>query len=1373
MKYPFLVLVALFVSFCSFAALPPITGSASICVGSSSTLSNAVTGGTWTSGGPTVATIDAVSGVVSGVAVGTADITYTDGTDFAYAIVTVNALPAPITGVAATCAGSTSTLVDVTAGGLWTSTNPSVASIDFATGVATGVAAGTATISYVIPSGCASVVVFTVNVIPVISTGAPFICVGSTTSFSVTPTGGAWTTSPAGIATVSTGGLATGIMAGTTTISYVASGCTTTRSLTVNIGISAITGTPAVCVSAATTLSNPTTGGAWSSSSPAVAVVGGGSGIVTGNSVGTAVISYLMSGCVATRVVSVSSLPGLITGTASVCLGSSTVLTGTGSPSPTWTSGTPTVATVSSSGVVSGLTTGTSVITYNAAGCGSTTRIVTVNSTCSGTPVPGAVAVSASIVCSGTPLVLSLPGYTPVCGHAIQWQYSPDGITWSSLPGATTAPYTYVPTGAFYYRCGITCVSGGLSAFSGPAHVAVDFTIGTHSIIDAPSTSCDPTHFYVSACGVSASFSVTTFFGDGTSVSTPLSTTTLSDAHFYHTYSLPGTYTVTHIMYNGAVPEDTVTFDYNYKFCRTLPIKFYQDNNSNCVFDAGDIDNVAPVTTRIDSNGIPIDTIVATSGFFYKANGGPGTVYAFWPLSVEGGLVAPCPATGVLYDTINTYTNTYTTKQIGIRCGPVSGSFDLKIDATVSTGRHAQRIEMVVTNFYCTTITPVVTLNYNPKYGYFPSYSYTSPTPTTVSGTTITWTLAPIAANATRTVTVWLERPLTMGPWLVPGDTVSTMISVSPTTGDLTPANNVINRVDTVKSSFDPNDLAVSPEGFILPCTRLQYKVRFENTGNDTAHNIYVLDTLPADLDPSSLEVVIASHPMNIAVINDGVRNIARFEFPNINLLDSSHHNLCSGMFIFSIKAISSVADGTDIANQVGIYFDENPAVMTNTVHNTTGLGPILGPANVCIGYPASFFNSMPGGTWASSTPAVGTITGGGVVSGVTSGTTLISYTVYNSCTTRTATKEATVNPVVVPSVSIAASTSDTICAGTSVTYTYTSLFSGLTPAYTWRVNGTSVGSSASYTYMPTAGDTVTLALASSQACAIPSIVADTLPMTVIAMATPVAGISVSPDDTSCAGTPVTFTATPAYGGPTPGYIWFVNGIVAGTGATHVFTPATGDVVYCRMGSDFMCRLADTVNSSSITMTVDPLYIPDIAIAASPGLTIGMGDALTLTASVVNAGPDPVYEWLINGLVIPGANTNTFTSSTFSDYDSVVCRVTGSGICHITSFNYVFVSVLPVGVRSITVGHDVHLFPNPNKGGFTVSGIVGNEGGQAVSLTINNMLGQVLYNSAGYTEADGNFSQWVQLPGDLANGVYQLNLRTADEVRTFRFVVDK
>jgi hypothetical protein len=83
------------------------------------------------------------------------------------------------------------------------------------------------------------------------------------------------------------------------------------------------------------------------------------------------------------------------------------------------------------------------------------------------------------------------------------------------------------------------------------------------------------------------------------------------------------------------------------------------------------------------------------------------------------------------------------------------------------------------------------------------------------------------------------------------------------------------------------------------------------------------------------------------------------------------------------------------------------------------------------------------------------------------------------------------------------------------------------------------------------------------------------------------------------------------------------------------------------------------------------------------------------------------------------------------------------------------------------------LFPNPNKGGFTVSGIVGNEGGQAVSLTINNMLGQVLYNSAGYTEADGNFSQWVQLPGDLANGVYQLNLRTADEVRTFRFVLDK
>ena len=210
-----------------------------------------------------------------------------------------------------------------------------------------------------------------------------------------------------------------------------------------------------------------------------------------------------------------------------------------------------------------------------------------------------------------------------------------------------------------------------------------------------------------------------TFFGDGDSTLTALSTTTLSDAHIFHTYTLPGTYSVTQIMYNGATAVDTVTFNYVYNFCRTLPIRFYHDNNSNCIYDGADQLNVAAVSVRIDSNGVPVDTITATTGFFYKAYGAPGTVYAFRPYSVSGGLIVACPATTVIYDTIVSYTNTYQLKYFGVRCGAPTSGFDLKVNATSATGRHTQRFDIIVSNFYCSATSPVVKLTFSPKYGYF------------------------------------------------------------------------------------------------------------------------------------------------------------------------------------------------------------------------------------------------------------------------------------------------------------------------------------------------------------------------------------------------------------------------------------------------------------------------------------------------------------------------------------------------------------------------------------------------------------------------------------------------------------------------------
>lgn len=1367
------LVVLLLLSVVANAALPPITGTASVCEGSTTTLSNSTPGGTWISGAPAIATISA-AGVVSGVAAGTSNITYTDGVSSVYAVVTVNAVPAAIVGTSVICVGSSGTLTNATTGGLWTSSNPAVASVSFSTGVVTGTSIGTTVISYVIPSGCAAVKVLTVNPIPVTTVGSSVVCVGTSTTFTASPLGGVWTMSPLGVVSIGTPGI-TGLSAGVASITYIAGGCSTSRTITVNTAIAPITGVLSVCVGSATTLSNATTGGTWSSSNVGVAVVSSTTGIVTGNSLGTATISYTVGGCVTMAVVSVNTTPSGITGPASVCVGSTISLTGYGGVSATWSSGATSVATVGTGGVVTGVAMGTANITYNS-GCGVVSRVVTVNSSCAGTPVTGGVSASTSIVCSGTSLTLNLPTYTPVCGHAIQWQYSPDGLSWTTLPGATTVPYTFAPTAAYYYRCGITCVSGGTSAFSGPVFVGVDFSIGSYSVISSPDTACNATHFYIAACGVSPMFSVRTYFGDGDTLTTALSTTTLSDAHIYHNYSLPGTYTVKHILFNGTTPEDTVTFNYTHKSCRTLPIRFYFDANLNCVFDAGDSYNAAQVSVRIDSAGVPVDTITATGGFYYKAYGAPGTVYAFRPYAVEGGLVIACPGSAVIYDTIVSYVNTYVPKYFGIRCGSASSGFDLKVMSTTISGIHTQRFNIMVTNHYCTAASPTLTVKHSAKYGYFsgiyPCYM-TSPTPSTVAGNVVTWNLPAMAANSTTMVTLWVERTPAIGPYLTPGDTAYSEISVSPTTGDFDLSNNVINTVDTVRSSFDPNDIAVSPKGYILPCTQLQYKVRFQNTGNDTARNIYVLDTLSSDLDPSSLQAVISSHPMFVSVINDGVRNIAKFEFAGINLPDSSHHGLSEGMFLFNIKAKSTLADGNEIRNRVGIYFDENPVVMTNEVVNTGGIAPITGPSDVCIGYPAQFRDITKGGYWASSVAAVGTIGTAGVMSGLTAGTTVVSYTVTNACTSRTATKLVTVNPVVSPTISISSAPGDTVCAGTSVAYTAAFTYPGSAPVYTWRVNGVSVGSGPTYSYIPAVGDTVSVTLASSQACAMPSIVADTLPMTVIPMAMPMVTTGVSPDDTACEGTPVTFNATPSFGGPTPSYIWTVNSAVVGGSSSYVYTPTNGDIVVCRMVSNFRCRLTDTVNSASVHMTVDPLYIPVISLSASPGLTAPAGTPITITASVVNGGPSPVYEWLVNGLIIPGATTNSYTSSTFADYDSIVCRVTGSGVCSIISFNYVYVTITPVSVNDVTSGTELHLFPNPNKGGFNIRGTIGDQAGENVSFSVTNLLGQEVYAGSVETGSGGVIQHHIDLSDGVANGVYILTMASGENKKMFRFVVER
>lgn len=131
------------------------TGATSVCVGSTTTLTNTSGAGTWSSSGPGIASVGAGTGVVTGVSAGNVSIVYTlaCGASVSYNM-TVNATPAPITGVAGVCVGSTTNLVESIGGGTWSSGTPANGTVGSATGAVTGIAPGSTLITYAFATGC-------------------------------------------------------------------------------------------------------------------------------------------------------------------------------------------------------------------------------------------------------------------------------------------------------------------------------------------------------------------------------------------------------------------------------------------------------------------------------------------------------------------------------------------------------------------------------------------------------------------------------------------------------------------------------------------------------------------------------------------------------------------------------------------------------------------------------------------------------------------------------------------------------------------------------------------------------------------------------------------------------------------------------------------------------------------------------------------------------------------------------------------------------------------------------------------------------------------------------------------------------------------
>jgi uncharacterized repeat protein (TIGR01451 family) len=566
------------------------------------------------------------------------------------------------------------------------------------------------------------------------------------------------------------------------------------------------------------------------------------------------------------------------------------------------------------------------------------------------TNMPNAGVASASYNCMTGNYLLSLSGYS-CAGVALQWQQSANNTTWANLSGATTSTYLFAPTTAMYYRCAVTCISSAMTAYSGNIFFNPPGSTGFNSaVINNSDSACGAgAHFYVSTCAPSPSYTVVTYYGDGTSDITTMTTTTPCYANIFHSYGASGTYFVKQVLFDGSVPIDSTRFAFEYLRCSALPMRYYYDANNNCVYDAGDTKVIIPMSTAIDSDGVRIDTVVSTSGFNYRARGNDGTVYSFRPLlTAASGVLVNCPSTGFVNDTIQPGINSYPVKDMGLICGTAS-SHDFSVHAIMlGSGSHNQSGSIYVSNLTCLATNATITLIHSPKY----PFQSGTPTPTSVSGNSVTWNVAGLANFSSP---MHFSYSLEGAHGLTMGDTTQSYYSISPIVGDIDPSNNQFIIIDTITTSWDPNKISVTPSGYISAGTQLQYTINFENTGNDTAFFIHVMDTLSDFLDVRSLEIVAASHAMNLSVYNDDNHNIVKFDYPNINLLDSSHHGECDGMVIFNINIYPGLANGTVIYNRAGIYFDYNPVVMTNTAVDIIGIpnrvGSVLSDKDINI-YP-------------------------------------------------------------------------------------------------------------------------------------------------------------------------------------------------------------------------------------------------------------------------------------------------------------------------------------------------------------------------------------------------------------------------------------
>jgi len=363
------------------------------------------------------------------------------------------------------------------------------------------------------------------------------------------------------------------------------------------------------------------------------------------------------------------------------------------------------------------------------------------------------------------------------------------------------------------------------------------------------------------------------------------------------------------------------------------------------------------------------------------------------------------------------------------------------------------------------------------------------------------------------------------------------------------------------------------------------------------------------------------------------------------------------------------------------------------------------------------------------------------------------------------------VKPTLTPSVHISTGVlGDTVCISTPTTFTATPVNGGTTPNYQWTVNGTAAAVGNPYTYIPSNGDIVAVALTSSYQCPSPATVtSNSVTMTVNTTELPTVSITVNPGNPICAGASATFTVHSLYEGLTPFYRWTINGLNVATGPTHSYTPSNGDVVYAMLASSSSCSIADSVFSNHITMATETAPSISVSITAVQGISIGIGQMDTMVAVVTSTALSPTYQWFLNGVPQAGATSAIYIySRATAGSDIVTCAVTTGDACDVNAVSSPLNMSVGVTLTSVkqeaTVTGELKLLPNPNNGTFTMNLLSDND--EQAQVVITNIVGEKVKEFTIATNKD------AEIKLNQAPGLYFISATTAQGKYVAKVVVN-